>query len=98
MMRYDVLANDGLLEGFEAVGVDGAFDDVEEELIVTRVGVPLLLADLEEEPPLRALRLIDESFLTSLLPDPDGVDVAIDGMVAEFLMPALGGSPSLEVL
>ena len=95
---YDVSTNDGLFESFEAVGVDGVFDDVEEELIVTLLGVPLLLGDLEEEPPLRAIRLIDESFLTSFLPDPDGVDVAIDGMVVEFLMPVLGGSPSLEVL
>ena len=65
---------------------------------MTRLGVPLLLGDLEEEPPLRAIRFIDESFLESFLPEPDGVDVAMDGMVAELLMPVLGGSPSLEVL
>ena len=95
---YEVLANDGLFESFEAVGVDGVFDDVEEELIVTRLGVPLLLGDLEEEPPLRAIRFIDESFLESFLPDPPGVDVVIDGMVAELLMPVLGWSPSLDLL
>ena len=96
--EYEVLANDGLFESFKAVGVDGVFDDVEEKLVVTRFGVPLLLGDLEEEPPLRAITFIDESFLESFLPDPDGVDVDIDGMVAEFLMPFLSGSASLEVL
>ena len=95
---YEVLANDGLLGTFEVVGVDGAFDDVEEELIVTRVGVPLLLGDLEEGPLLRAVRFIFESFLESFLRDPAGADGDIDGMVAEFLMPVLGGSPSLQVL
>ena len=44
---YEVLANDGLCESFEAVGVDGVLEDVEEELIVTRLGVSLLLGDSE---------------------------------------------------
>lgn len=95
---YDIFANDGLFENFEAVGVDGAFDDVEEELIVTRLGVPLLLGDSERGSPLRALRFLDESLLKSFLRDPAGVDGDIDGMVAEFLMPVLSGSPLLEVL
>ena len=47
---------------------------------------------------MRAMRFLFESFLVSFLRDPAGVDGDIDGMVAEFLMPALGGSPSLEVL
>ncbi len=96
--EYKLLANDGLFESFEAVGVDGVFDDVEEELIVTRLGVPLSLGDFEEEPPLRAIRFANERFLESFLPDPAGVDGDIDGMVAEFFMPVLGVSPSLEVL
>ena len=95
---YDVLANDGLFESFEAVGVNGDFDDVEEELIVTRLGVPLLLGDSGRGPPLRALRFLFESFLKSFLRDPAGVVGDIDGMVTEFLMPVLGGSPSLKVL
>ena len=96
---YDVLANDGLFKSFEAVGVDGDFDDVEEELIVTRLGVPLLLGDSERGPPLRVLRFLFESFLKSFLRDPPaGVDGNIDGMVTEFLMPVLGGSPLLKVL
>ena len=95
---YEVLANDGLCESFEAVGVDGVLEDVEEELIVTRLGVSLLLGDSERIPAVRAMRFLFESFLVSFLRDPAGVDGDIDGMVAEFLMPALGGPPSLEVL
>ena len=97
--KYEVLANDGLFESFEAVGVDGVFDDVEEVLTVTRLGVPLSLGDLGEEPPLRIIRFVNESFLfESFLPDPAGVDGDIDGMVAEFFMPVEGVSLSLEVL
>ena len=92
---YEGLANDGLFESFEADGVDGVFDDVEEELFVRRLGLPLLLGDFEEEPPLRALRFNDESFLEGFLFDPAEADADIDGMVAEFFIPILGASPSL---
>ena len=97
---YEGLANDGLFESFEADGIDGVFDDVEEELFVRRLGLPLLLGDFEEEPPLRALRFNDESFLESFLFDPaEPADADIDGMVAEFFIPILGASPSLlEIL
>ena len=82
----------------EAVGVDGVLEDAEEELIVTRVGVPLLLGASERIAAVRAMRFLFESFLVSFLRDPAGVDGDIDGMVAEFFMPVLGGSTSLEVL
>lgn len=65
---------------------------------MTRLGLPLMLDDFEEEPPLRAIRFNDESFLGGFLFDPAGVDGDIDGMVAEFFMPILGASPSLEIL
>ena len=96
--RYEVLANDGLCESFEAVGVDDVLEDVEEELIVTRWGVPLLLGDSERISAVRAIRFLFESFLVSFLRDPTGVDGDIDGMVAELLRPTLGASASLEVL
>ena len=96
---YEGLANDGLFESFEADGVDGVFDDVEEEeLFVRRLRLPLLLGDFEEEAPLRALRFIDESFFEGFLFDPAEVDADMDGMVAEFFMPILGASPSLGIL
>ena len=60
--------------------------------------MPLLLGDFEEEPPVRATRFIDESFLGGFLFDPAGVDGDIDGMVAEFFMPVLGVSASLKIL
>ena len=65
---------------------------------MTRLGVPLLFGDSERIPAVRAIRFLFESFLESFLCDPARVDGDIDGMVAEFLMPLLGGSPSLEVL
>ena len=95
---YKGLANDGLFESFEALGVEDVFDEVEEELFVTRLGVPLVLGDFEEEPPLRARRFIDDSFLEGFLFGLAGVDGDIDGMVAEFFMPFLGASPPLEIL
>ena len=94
---YEGLANDGLFKSFEALGVDGVFDDVEEELFVMRLCVPLVLGDFEEEPPLKARRFIDDSFLEGFLFDLAGVD-DIDGMVAEFFMLVLGASPTLEIL
>ena len=93
---YEGLANDPLFESFEADGVDGLFDDVEEEELFVR-RLPLLLGDFEEEAPLRALRFNDESFLVGFLFDPAEADADIDGMVAEFFMPILRASPSLEI-
>ena len=60
---------------------------------MTRLCVPLVLGDFDEEPPLRARRFIDDSFLAGFLFDLAGDDGDIDGMVAEFFMPVLGASP-----